>query len=325
MRKNSILSRHDQLVTMSFLKYKLGYTQAKIAELFNVSLMTVSRMLKEAIDEGIVTISVKIPINEDEELSKQIKQKYALRDALIVKDNEYEDTITTISKAAASYLDMVILPRDVMGLAAGRVLSHVLPLMNIPAINRNSVEFKVVQVQGGYPDIDAFHPTTTIVNFVNRFGIPGHLLMYPMYAASENSAKMIYAQNKDEFESLWTKCTILLTGVGVFDKENIQREESLLTTEDISEIESKGGIGVIFGRWFDSEGNYLDCSSNRKAISIKPAFQKKILKRVLIAFGDEKLTVIDTLLKTKITNIFISDEKTARDLLQKTDNPPDLS
>ncbi|HIR26467.1 MAG TPA: transposase family protein, partial [Candidatus Choladousia intestinigallinarum] len=43
---------------MSFLKYKLGYTHAKIAELFNVSEMTVSRMLKTAFDEGIVTISV---------------------------------------------------------------------------------------------------------------------------------------------------------------------------------------------------------------------------------------------------------------------------
>ena len=300
---------------MSFLKFKLGYTHAKIAELFNVSVMTVSRMLKTAIDEGIVTISVKIPIDEDEELSKQIKQKYELRDVLIVRNNQYEDAIYTVSKAAASYLDMVILPRDVMGLAAGRVLSHVLPLMNLPSIERNSNQFEVVQVQGGYPNIDAHHPTTTIGNFVNRFGIPGHFLLYPMYASSENSAKMIYKQNKDEFEILWKRCTILLTGVGVFGQDNFQREESLFNSQDIQEIESNGGVGVIFGRWFNSEGEYLDCTPNRKVISIKPSFQKKIPKRILVAFGDEKLTVINALLKTNISNIFISNEKTARDLL----------
>lgn len=315
MKKKPNLSRYDQLVTMSFLKYKLGYTYEKIAELFNVSVMTVSRMLKEAADEGIVTISVKIPIDEDEELSKQIKQKYELRNVLIVKNNKYEDAITTVSKAAASYLDMIILPRDVMGLAAGRVLSQVLPLMNIPSIDRNSSQFEVVQIQGGYPTLDAFHPTTTIGNFTNRFGIPGHLLLYPMYAASESIAEMIYDQNKEEFESLWSKCTILLTGIGVFEPDNLQYPENLLNHQDIEEIEKKGGLGVIFGRWFDSNGNYLDCSPNRKAISIKPNFQEKIPKRILVAFGDEKLAVINTLLKTSICNIFISDEKTACNLL----------
>ncbi|MDY4611603.1 MAG: sugar-binding domain-containing protein [Sphaerochaetaceae bacterium] len=314
-KSSSILSRHDQLVTMSFLKYKLGYTHAKIAELFNVSVMTVSRMLKTAIDEGIVTISVKIAIDVDEELSQQLKQKYALRDVLIVKNNQYEDAITTVSKAAASYLDMVILPRDVMGLAAGRVLSHVLPLMNLPSIDRNSDQFEVVQVQGGYPNLEVQNPTTTIVNFVNRFGIPGHLVLYPMYASSEDSAQMLYQQNKEDFENRWKKCTILLTGVGVFGQDNFQREESLLSNEDIKELETKGVMGVIFGRWFNSDGQYLDCSSNRKVMSITPNIQKKIPKRILVAFGDEKLTVINVLLKTQISNIFISDEKTAKGLL----------
>ena len=136
-----------------------------------------------------------------------------------------------------------------------------------------------------------------------------------MYAASESIAEMIYDQNKEEFESLWSKCTILLTGSGVCEPDNLQYPESLLNHQDIEEIEKKGGLGVIFGRWFDSNGNYLDCSPNRKAISIKPNFQEKIPKRILVAFGDEKLAVINTLLKTSICNIFISDEKTACNLL----------
>lgn len=315
MKSNSRLSRHDQLVTMSFLKYKLGYTQAKIAELFNVSEMTVSRMLKTAFDEGIITVSVNIPIDEDKGLSQQIKQKYGLRDVLIVKNNQYEDAIATVSKAAASYLDMVILPRDMMGLAAGRVMSQVLPLMNLPSIERNKDQFEVVQVQGGYPDLKIDNPTSTIVNFVNRFGIPGHLMMYPMYASSEDSARMLYLQNKDEFENLWKRCTILLTGVGILGQHDYQKEDSLLNDEDIKELEEKKAAGVIFGRWFDADGNYLDCSANRKVMSITPDIQTTIPKRILVAFDDERLAVINTMLKTKIINIFISDEKSARELL----------
>lgn len=300
---------------MSFLKYKLGYTHAKIAELFNVSVMTVSRMLKTAIDEGIVTISVKIPIDEEKDLSQQLKQKYGLRDVLIVKNNQYEDAITIVSKAAASYLDMVILPRDVMGLAAGRVLSQVLPLMNLPSIDRGKDQFEVVQVQGGYPDLEFQNPASTLVSFVNRFGIPGHLHLYPMYASSEDSAKMLYQQNQEEFETLWKKCTILLTGVGILGQHDYQREDNLLSNEDIKELEDKGAIGVIFGRWFDSDGKYLDCSANRKVMSITPDAQQRIPKRMLVAFGDEKLAVINVLLKTKIINIFISDEQSAKELL----------
>lgn len=300
---------------MSFLKYKLGYTHAKIAELFNVSEMTVSRMLKTAFDEGIVTISVNIPIDEEKGLSQQLKQKYGLRDVLIVKNNQYEDAITTVSKAVASYLDMVILPKDMMGLAAGRVMSQVLPLMNLPSIERNKEQFEVVQVQGGYPDLEIDNPTSTIVNFVNRFGIPGHLMMYPMYASSEDSARMLYLQNKEKFETLWKRCTILLTGVGILGQHDYQKENSLLNNEDVKELEEKKAVGVIFGRWFDADGNYLDCSANRKVMSITPDIQMTIPKRILVALGDERLAVINTLLKTKIINIFISDEKSAKELL----------
>ncbi len=315
MKSDSILSRHDQLVTISFLKHKLGYPHAKIAELFNISVMTVSRMLKTAIDEGIVTISVKTSMNVAEELSRQIKQKYALRDVLIVENNQYEDAITTVSKAAASYLDMIILPRDVMGLAAGRILSRVIPLMDLPSIDRNKDQFEVVQVQGGYPNLGLENPATTIVNFVNRLGIKGHLLLHPMYAPSEESAQMIHKHEKEKIEKIWERCTILLTGVGVYGQHDLQREESLLNNEDFEELDISGAIGVIYGRWFDSEGKYLDCTPNRKVISIPSEIQKIIPKRILVAFGDEKLTVIHTLLKTNIVNIFISDEKTAKELL----------
>lgn len=315
MKSDSILSRHDQLVTISFLKYKLGYPHAKIAELFNTSVMTVSRMLKSALDEGIVTISVKTSMDVDEDLSRQIKQKYSLRDVLIVKNNQYEDEVTTVSKAAASYLDMIMLPRDVMGLAAGKILSRVLPLMDLPSIDRNKDQFDVVQVQGGYPNLEAQNPTTTIVNFVNRLGIKGHLLLQPMYASSEESAQMIYKHNSENFEGIWKRCTLLLTGVGVYGQDYFQREESLLDNEDFKELENMGAIGVIYGRWFNSDGKYLDCTPNRKAISISPEIQKNVPKRILVAFGDEKLTVINTLLKTKIVNIFLSDEMTAKRLL----------
>lgn len=312
MKSGSRLSKHDQLVTIAFLKFKLGYTHAKIAQLFNISEMTVTRMLKTAIAEGIVTISVKMPIDENEALSKQIKQKYSLRDVLIIKNNQYEDAITTVSKAAASYLDMVILPLDVLGLAAGRVLSHVLPYMNLPSISPNTNQFEVVQVQGGYSNLDQQNPTSTIVNFVNRFGIPGHLLLYPMYSTSESGAQLLYSQNKTYLDNLWRRCSILLTGVGVFEQNEFKREESLLTESDITELKKKGAVGVVFGRWFNADGKYLDCAANRKVMSITPELQSRILKRVLVAFGDEKVTVIDALLKAKVSNIFISDENTAK-------------
>ncbi|QQO10689.1 sugar-binding transcriptional regulator [Breznakiella homolactica] len=316
MKKTNDSSKLDQLVTVSMLKYKLGYSQAQISKMLGVSTMTVSRMLDAAIDQGIVKISVKTSIDDDEELSQEIKAKYKLRDALIVRTNPYEDVVTRLAKATAFYLDLSICRGDVLGVAAGRTLSQVMPYMTLPAIGRDKQHFEVVQLQGGYTSMGDRNPTISIINFANRFGIEGHLLQHPMYASSPEAAKVIHEHYMADMEKLWKKCTLLVSGVGIWGPHCFQREEKLLGEDDLNELKEAGALGDLFGRWFDTNGNYLDCCCNQRVVSIPPRIQKFIPRRILVSYGEEKLQAIDVVLAHGMMNIFISDEDTAKQLLR---------
>jgi DNA-binding transcriptional regulator LsrR (DeoR family) len=135
-----------------------------------------------------------------------------------------------------------------------------------------------------------------------------------MYALSKEAALATYEQYKEKFEMIWKKCTILLCGVGVRGPHCFQREEKLLSEEDLRELDDLEAVGDLYGRWFDLNGNYLACSPNQRVISILPEIQKLIPRRVLISFGKEKITAIDILLKNSMANILISDELTAKKL-----------
>jgi deoxyribonucleoside regulator len=308
-------SKVDQLVSVAVLKYRMGYSQAKIANMLGVSSMTVSRLLDAAIDHEIVKISIKTSIDSDEELSQELIAHYKLRDAVIVKNNACEDAIVSVAKATAYYLDLSICPGEILGIAAGRTLSQVMPYMTIPLIGRNKEQFEVVQLQGGYTAMGDRNPTNSIINFANRFGAKGHLLQHPMYVSSLELAKIIHEHEMDSLEALWGKCSILVCGVGTWGPHSIQREEHLLREQDFLELDKAQAIGDLFGRWFDANGRYVDCSCNHRLVSIPPHVQKNIPKRILVSSGAEKQQAIHILLKNSMMNILISDARTAKNLL----------
>jgi DNA-binding transcriptional regulator LsrR (DeoR family) len=311
-------SKVDQLVSVAVLKYRMGYSQAKIASMLGVSSMTVSRLLDTAIDQGIVKISIKTPIDSDENLSRELIARYKLRDAIIVKNNAYEDAIVSVAKATAYYLDLSICPGDVLGIAGGRTIARVMPYMTLPFIGRNKDQFEVVQLQGGYTVMGDRNPTNSIINFANRFGAKGHLLQHPMYVSSLELAEIIHEHDMTALEEMWARCSILVSGVGIWGPHSIQREEHLLSESDFEELDTCHVVGDLFGRWFDAEGKYVECSCNRRLVSIPPHIQKSIPKRILVSSGVEKLQAVFLMLKNSIMNILISDELTAKSLLDKS-------
>ncbi len=315
-RKTEDPGKLDQLVAVAVMKHKMGYSQASIAGVLGVSAMTISRMLDEAVDRGIVKISVRTPIESDEDLSEEIKERYGLMDAFVAKTSHYENMEQGVAKATAYYLDHSICPGDILGIAAGRTLSRVMPHMTLPLIGTNRDRFEVVQLQGGYTAMGDRNPTISIINFANRFGVRGHLLQHSMYASSAELAGIIREHDMDALEALWARCTILVCGIGIWGPQCIQREEKLLREEDFRELDAAGAVGDLFGRWFDARGQYIDCSCNRRVMSITPCVQERVPRKILVSSKPEKAEAIRVLLANRMMNILVADEETARYLVR---------
>ncbi len=76
--------RLNQLTEVLHLYYEEGLNQKEIGKIMKVSVSTVSRMLKEAQDMGMVEIVIKYPYATIPSLAKEVREKYGLKDAFVL-------------------------------------------------------------------------------------------------------------------------------------------------------------------------------------------------------------------------------------------------
>ncbi len=305
--------KQSQMISVAIMKYKLGLSQSEIASRMNVSPMTVSRLLDSALEQGIINISIKTSTNENHELEAFLRNIYGLKDAMVITPQVFEDISVTLANAAAKYIDLVLTDNDTLGIAAGRTLSNVLPLINLPFVTRKE-DFKVIQLQGGLFSTSYSNPVMTLTYFVNRFNASGYMLQQPMYAPDMEVKKLVDSTYMESYKAEWKKCSAIITGVGAFGKD-ICQDGNLLNNNDYKELLDLGAIGDLFGRWFDKNGNYLDCSLNKRVISIPPEISEKVPLRIMISQGEKKVAAIKGALTKKRINVLITDEATARKLI----------
>src|SRR5215207_3073948 len=117
------MSRLDELRQMTRvarLYYEEGLKQPEIAAQLNLSQATVSRLLKRAEDEGIVRITVSVPVGAHPDLEDGLLARYGLREAVVVdspRDDE-TDVMRDLGAAAAYYVETTLRPAEVVGIAS---------------------------------------------------------------------------------------------------------------------------------------------------------------------------------------------------------------
>lgn len=303
-----------QLQSVAVMKYKLGLTNVEIAKRLNVSAMSISRFLDMALDVGIVRISVQTPIEEDTEMEKAIREKYGLRDIVVVSGGIDSDPLRATVMAAAEYLDMILTDNDVLGIAAGRTIGMTIPHLRLSSVKDPS-SFEVVQIMGGNYVAGRSNPSSMISNFVNKFGANGFLMQVPSYAKTEEQYESIKESLWETFLHHWNSCTTLVFALGTVYPSLVDENDGMFGSEDYDEIVSKHAVGRLCGYWIDADGNLIDCSCNRRTFSIPFDIVRNVPIRVSVTSGIEKIDVLKAALKSRLVNVVITDTKTAKAIL----------
>src|SRR5204862_390401 len=111
-----------QMVQCLELYYKQGRSQKDIAVALGVSAATVSRLLKRAMDEGLVRVELDLP--RTEELESGLVQTYGLREAVVVASGGRGDLRAELGAAAAAYFEKIAENGMRVGLSCGLTLYH---------------------------------------------------------------------------------------------------------------------------------------------------------------------------------------------------------
>jgi DNA-binding transcriptional regulator LsrR (DeoR family) len=317
MQKVSSTSNTRLLSKISSMYYEQDYNQQEIANRLHLYRPKVSRLLKQAREQGIVQISVATSNNSFVELEKALEERYDLKEALIIEtDPQSSSKIVKrqLGTAAADYLYRALSGGELIGVTWGTTLQAMVDAMHPKPIE----DVHVVQALGGVGPPEAKAHATDISRRLSRlFESRLTLLPAPGIVDSIEAKEVLLSDRRVKSAlDLFPELNILMMGIGaihtnpILDKDS--REISPHLYEQIIDSEAVGDVALHF---FDINGNEIDSELKDLVIGISIEELKQIDTVVGIAAGDEKRESIQGALNGGVIDLLITDNYTAEGLV----------
>ncbi len=308
--------KKSKLIEVAKLYYQLDFSQQKIADQLGISRPSVSRMLQQAKDEGIVQIKILDQTKSTELLGEQVKNKYKLKHCVIIPvlENQKDILKVELGKAAANYLYEIVKDGDIIGTTWGTTLFQVAQHVQ----HKNVKGVSVVQLNGGVSYSETHTYASEILNYLSAaFNTVPHFLPLPAVVDHPVVANAIITDRHIRHVlDLGKRSNIALYTVGELYQDSTLFKAGYYSKKDIELVKSQGGVGDICSRIFDKSGSVCNQELDDRTIGIKLSELSKKDYGILVAGGMEKFEGIHGALTGHFLNVLITDEYTAQSLLE---------
>jgi deoxyribonucleoside regulator len=294
------------------LYYEEYYTQNEISNILGVSRPTISRLLKEGRDLGIVKIEIINPIKSNfEALERQTEKRFNIREVLIVED-ETDDTVQKkrIAQAAAKYLKRIVKDGDAIGVSMGTTIKEISEYIN----NKEKRKLMFIPLIGGVGQSKIeIHPNDIVMGLAQSFGGNFKLLHAPAVVGNENIKKeLLKEESIKEVIDHSKLCNIGIVGIG----SPIDMESTMMTTGYFDENDTRkfaelGVVGDICLQFYDINGNADKFDFNKRVVGIDLMDLKKIDTVIGVACGEKKVVAIIGALNSKIIDVLVTNYSNA--------------
>ncbi|THF78065.1 sugar-binding transcriptional regulator [Cohnella fermenti] len=305
-----------RMIDIAKMYYQLDYSQQEIANKFGISRPTVSRFLQQAKEEGYVQIKIMDPFESNGALAAQLERKFKLKRAVICSVPQYEDAIVKkyLGIAAAEYLNETVKDNDVIATTWGTTLYEV--AVNLQGKFANNV--KVVQLNGGVSHSEANTYAHEIVQLFGRaFHTNPHFIPLPAivdhYVVRQTVESDRHIRKTLE---LGKRANIAVFTVGVPTEDSLLIKANYFSDSELALIRERSA-GDICSRYFDLDGQLLCEELNERTIGISLEELGQKEQAILVAGGAKKVAGIYGALKGRYTNVLVTDQCTAKYLLER--------
>ncbi|HEY2421275.1 MAG TPA: sugar-binding transcriptional regulator [Neobacillus sp.] len=307
-----------KVIEAAKLYYLLDYNQNEIAKTLGVSRPTVSRFLQQAKSEGIVQINIMDPTEDVLNLSLQLKNKFNLKKAIVVPIPQFENHIIKnyLGEKAAAYLNEIVKDGDIIGVTWGTTLYHIA----IELKQKFVKNVKVVQLKGGVSHAETnTYASEILYLFGQAYNTTPHNLPLP---AIVDHVVVKQAMEADrhirKILELGKQANIALFTIGSIKTDSLLFQLGYFTESDLESLYGKA-VGDICSRFFDKDGKVCNKSLNERTLGIDFEDLRQKEHSILVAGGPNKIEGILGALKGKYANVLITDQFTAKFLLDKKD------
>jgi DNA-binding transcriptional regulator LsrR (DeoR family) len=291
--------------------YLEGASKLAIAEELGISRFKVARILEAALESGLVKITIESPLGVDLALSEQLRQRYGLRQAIVVDvPSETEAELRShLGRTAAQFIQDIVTESDVLGIGWGRTLDAMTSQLDaLPPC-------PVVQMAGVVGPL-----TDNALELVRRVGLlsggPTYPLYTPLLLSDPQTASAVRTQPQvASVLRRFADITIAVVAIGSWQPPNSQLRASLPASEQ-RRLLKLGVRAEICSTLINDSGNPIAPEFAQKTISITDKQLKAVPESVGVAGGADKAAAIMAVLRGGLLTSLVTDRAAAAELLK---------
>lgn len=307
----------DILVEVASLYYEHNLTQSQIAQKGFTSRSSVSRLLKQAREEGIVEIIIHYPNERNSQLENRIRDIFRLKEVRILKSRNRteKEVIKALGELAAEYLDNILNEDDILGVSWGRTIYQT--VRELKPEKKHNVD--VVQIMGVAGTEDPVIDASELIRKIAKvYGGKFHTLHAPLYVKDDYVRESLIndATIKDTLD-LARKADVVLTGIGVFGTAHTNSLwQGYINKKEKTELKKQGLVGYLGAHFYDINGKEINNNINKKVIALELEEMRNIKNVIAVAGGEYKAEAILGAIRGNYINTLILDDAAAMKILE---------
>ena len=316
MRNSQSQTDSNLLIEVARLYYEQQLTQSEIGRRINVSRSTVSRLLQEARDTGIVTITIDYNAARAEELETRLKMLFGLRDARVLRSygRGMDVILREMGQLAARLLEAAVQDDTVLGVSYGRSIANTIAQVT-PTRRKNVTVLPIIGALGS--DNPLIEGIDLARELALKFAARYRYLHAPLLVEDPQMRDLLIQEpSVHEVLTTATHANCVLIGIGALQSNTSGLIWSgYVNRKELVWLQNKGAVGHMCAQFFDIDGNVLDIDINHRAVGIGLETLREIDNVIAIAGTADKANAILGALNGDYIDVLITDDQAAEHVL----------
>ncbi len=302
----------------AYYLYEKDYTQVQVADMLGISRVTLSRLIQEAKEEGIIRIEI-VDVRNIElniALEVKIKEQYDLLDVKIINcpDDDPKELMKRLGQAGARLFEQHVRSGMKIGCAWGRTLEY---LVDSLSENKRIDSLEIVTLLGGAgKSFSEIQPNIMAQKLLGKYSGRGYVINAPCFCRTpELRDALMEDPHIQDVLARAAQTDICLIGIGGMPAMGAN---GLDDQESIDDLLSHGAVGDVCANYFQVDGSRCDAGISRRTISINPELLRSVKRVIAVAGGINKVQSILGALRGGYVNMLVTDMTTAQAILAQT-------
>ena len=299
---------HD-LIAAAELYYRDQLSQQEIAHRLGVSRSTVSRMLQQARDEGIVQIEIRRPSAPDS-LSEALREALRLRRVVVVPASARGGLHGIVAPALDEVARLALQPGDALAVSWGSTLAEIASSQHFPSL----AGVQLVPAIAAFDELDGRFQTNEIARRIASVsGADVKFLHSPAMPSADLRRTLLADDDTRERLALWDRLAAALVGIGPPASESDTAPAHVLAA---SRSELAHAAGDVVSRYFDVEGQAVPFEGEERLLGMTRDQLRRTGTVIAVASGARKGPSIVGAARAGLIDVLVTDDAAATSALE---------